>query len=217
MARGRHNGNGDGHGHVTETPDVSHIKNVDVTHEASDVSVGGVVKFVVGLTMFCAIVSVLMWGLFIFLKAQEDKKEPQAGPMAMSTEERLPPEPRLQSAPGFGVKLENGEWVPLEKREPEAEYRALREQWDRKLNCKKPAADDHAAQPSTSPGVHAAPANDHAVSKDAAPPAPCIPIDDAIQKLIEKGLPSRATPTTADGIALPTVASSGRVTGKGKQ
>ncbi len=217
MVRNKHNGNGNGHGHVTETPDVSHIKNVDVTHEASDVSVGGVVKFVVGLTLFCSIVSVLMWGLFIFLKAQEDKKEPQPGPMAMSTEERLPPEPRLQSAPGFGVKLENGEWVPLQNKEPEAEYRVLREEWERKLNCKEPAADDHAAQPATAPGVHSTPTTDHTASKDAAAHAPCISIDEAIQKLIEKGLPSRTTPTTAEGLALPTAASSGRVTGKGKQ
>ena len=31
-----------GNGHKTETPDVSHIRNVEVTHEASDVSVIGV-------------------------------------------------------------------------------------------------------------------------------------------------------------------------------
>src|SRR5688500_6195065 len=139
MARGKHNGNG----HQTETPDVSHIKNVDVTHEASDVSVSGIVKFVVGLTVFSVIVSVLMWGLFIFLNAQEEKKESQPGPMSMSKEERLPPEPRLQSAPGFGVKLENGEWVRLENREPEAEFSVLREQWEQKLNCKEPPSNDH--------------------------------------------------------------------------
>jgi hypothetical protein len=219
MARSTHtgNGHGKGNGHHTETPDVSHIKNVDVTHEASDVSVGGIVKFVVGLTVFSAIVSVLMWGLFIFLKAQEEQKEPKAGPMAMSTEERLPPEPRLQSAPGFGVKLENGQWAPLEKREPQAEYRVLREQWERKLNCREPAAEDHAAQPASSPGVHAAPSNERAASTEATPHAPCIPIDDAIQKLLEKGLPSRTIPTIVDGIALPTAASSGRETGKGKK
>ena len=34
--------NGDGQVHVTETPDVSHIRNEDVTHEASDVYVRGV-------------------------------------------------------------------------------------------------------------------------------------------------------------------------------
>ena len=61
MAGTTHNGNG--HGHITETPDVSHIKNVDVTHEASDVNVGGILKFVLGLTIFAVFVQVLMLSL----------------------------------------------------------------------------------------------------------------------------------------------------------
>ncbi len=51
MVRSGHNGNGNDDRHVTETPDVSHIKNPDVTHEASDVSVSGVAKFVGALTV----------------------------------------------------------------------------------------------------------------------------------------------------------------------
>ena len=137
MARTTHNGNGHDPRHVTETPDVSHIKNLDVTHEASDVSVSGVAKFVGGLTVLGVVVFVLMWGMFRFLYAQETEKEPKPGPMAMTPSERLPPDPRLQAAPGFGVKLENGEWVNLENREPEAEYRVLREQWERQLKCEK--------------------------------------------------------------------------------
>ena len=149
MSKNGHNGDSghNGHGHVTETPDVSHIKNIDVTHETSDVNVGGILKFVVGLTIFGIIVNVLMWGMFRFFNAQEQTKEPKQGPMAMTKEERLPPEPRLQAAPGFGVKLANGQWVSLEKREPEAEYRVLREQWERQLNCKygdeKHGAENH--------------------------------------------------------------------------
>ena len=115
---------------------MSHIKNLDVTHETSDVNVGGVLKFVVGLTVFAVVVHVLMWGMFRLLAdAGRLRRSRQPGPMAMTEEERLPPEPRLQAAPGFGVKLENGEWVNLENREPEAEYRVLREQWERQLNC----------------------------------------------------------------------------------
>jgi hypothetical protein len=131
MGKTEHLGNG--HGHITETPDVSHIKNVDVTHEASDVNIYGIVKFVVGLTIFGIIVQVLMWGMFNLLNAQEEKGPPP-GPMAMTEQERLPPEPRLQAGRGFGVKLENGTWVPLENREPQAEYRVLRDQWEQTLN-----------------------------------------------------------------------------------
>jgi len=198
MSRAKHNGNGHDRRHVTETPDVSHIKNLDVTHEASDVSVSVIAKFVLGLSVLGVVVFVLMWGLFRFLDTQEAGKAPKPGPMAMSPQERLPPDPRLQAAPGFGVKLENGEWVPLEKREPETEYRVLREQWERDLKCSmEPASSVRAG---------------------------CVPIDQAMQKVL--GLPSRVKTISEEGpgwraedygIDPPTAASSGRATEKGKQ
>lgn len=194
MAKNGHNGH---KVHVTETPDVSHIKNLDVTHETSDVNVGGILKFVIGLTIFGIIVNVLMWGMFRVFNEQEIKKEPPKGPMAMTTEERLPPEPRLQAAPGFGVKLADGEWVPLDKREPEAEYRVLHEQWERQLYCRE--ATGHGGEPKT------------------AEPLMCMPIDAAIEKLFEgEGLPVRAPAKDSANPAessLPTAFSSGRVAG----
>ena len=203
MAKDGHNG----HKHVRETPDVSHIQNVDVTHEASDVNIGGILKFVVGLTIFGIIVNVLMWGMFRFFNAEEATKEPKPGPMAMTKEERLPPEPRLQAAPGFGVKLQNGQWVPLEKSEPQAEYRVLRDQWERQLNCKD---NDY---------KHVGEKNGdkkHGEEPDVARRPACMPIDTALDKLFEgKGPPVRAQETNSGNpsIALPTAASSGRVTG----
>jgi len=132
-------GNGRDPRHVTETPDVSHIKNVDVTHEASDVSVSGVLKFVAGLSILGIVVFVLVWVMFRVFYAQTEK-EPSPGPMAMKPEDRLPPEPRLQASRGFGVQLQNGQWVTLENKEPDAEYRVLRDQWDRQLNCTEATA-----------------------------------------------------------------------------
>lgn len=203
MARTTHNGNGHGPRHVTETPDVSHIKNLDVTHEASDVSVSGVAKFVLGLTVLGIVVFLLMWGMFDFLNAQEEEKTPMPGPMAMTPQERLPPDPRLQAAPGFGVKLKNGQWVPLEKREPQAEYRVLREQWERELNC-NPAEDTLTVERNL-----------------------CLPIAEAMSRVLEgKSLLSRTEenpkggsdgPAADQGIDPPTAASSGRMTEKGRQ
>ncbi|MBC8030822.1 MAG: hypothetical protein H7Z16_11975 [Pyrinomonadaceae bacterium] len=189
MSGSKHKGNGKLH--VTETPDVSHIKNLDVTHEASDVSVGGILKFVVGLTIFAVVVHVLMWGMFRLLKAQEEK-EPSPGPMAMTEQERLPPAPRLQAATGFGIKLENGEWVNLENREPEAEYRVLRTQWEQIL----------------SGGL-----------KDQSGKVVGMPIDQAMEKILEAGVPSRkqsegSTGTVDSRLKLPTAESSGRVAGQ---
>ncbi|MBA3355134.1 MAG: hypothetical protein H0U18_04185 [Pyrinomonadaceae bacterium] len=192
MAKLGHKGNG--HGHVTETPDVSHVRNVDVTHELSDVNVPGILKFVGALVLMTVVVYVLMYLLFGFFNAQEARKESEAppGPMAMTEQESLPPEPRLQAAKGFGVKLENGEWVTLEKREPQAEYRVVKKQWD--LVLKEGPKD----QSGNSAGL---------------------PIEQAMQKVLEgQGLPSRPpTPQEMTDFYTPTAASSGRVSEKVKE
>jgi hypothetical protein len=202
-----HNGHGlDHRGHVSEIPDVSYIKNVDVTHEASDVSVSGLLKFVIALSVMTAVVALLMWGLFRFFKQQESQKEPPKGPMAMSETERLPPEPRLQSAKGFGVKREDGQWVPLELAQPQAEFRVLYQQWQSQLHCQKddvhPATDAHTTKPE-----HAAPTDMQ----------PCVRIGDAMKMLVQQGLPSRTQDRMAPEPQLPTAASSGRQKAGGKQ
>jgi len=128
-------------GHGTETPDISYIRNVDTAHEASDVKVGGVVKFVVGLFVMTVAVFFLAWGMFRMFETRS--QEPPRSPMALSGEERLPPEPRLQGAPGFAETLEKSA-TPMQAEEPEApaatrsgnpknplwEIKALRKQWD---------------------------------------------------------------------------------------
>jgi len=181
-----------GDGHRTETPDVTHIRNVEVTHEASDVNVRAVLTFVLVLTIATAAISLGLWFLFRFFDAQEARQEPKRGPMALSQSERLPPEPRLQAAPGFAVTLENGQRVSLEKDIPQAEYRALRREWESALRGE---LKDQSGNPIG------------------------IPIDQAIQQVVSgEGLPTRAK--TAPGklqdyaISLPTASSSGRETEK---
>ena len=183
-----------GNGHRTETPDVSHIRNVEVTHETSDINVRGVLTFVVVLTVLTAAVSCGLWYLFKFLNTEKAKERPP-GPLAsrrLPEDQRLPPEPRLQAAPGFAVTLENGQRVSLEKDAPQAEYRALRRQWESELRGEL---------------------------KDQMGNSISIPIDHAIQQVVSgEGLPTRAK--TAPGklqdyaISLPTAASSGRETEK---
>jgi hypothetical protein len=192
LAKLDHKGNG--HEHVTETPDVSHIKNIDVTHETSDVNVPALLKFVLALTVMTAFVYVLMLFLFNFLNRQETQKEPPSGPMAMSESERLPPEPRLQSAPGFAADLakSKGDSTPNTPKDPLWEIHVLREQWERDL---KEGPKDQSGR---SLGM---------------------PIEAAIQKLIAdhnaKQSPDQ-TRTSAEGYGdqLPTAASSGRVSVK---
>lgn len=132
--------------HVTETPDTSYIKNIDVTHEVSDVYVGGIAKFVVALVVLMVVSFVLMWAMFRVLDTRS--VEPPRSPMALSDKERLPPEPRLQGAPGFADELsktaqaqkENKAEVSHEvrgtapvPRDPMWEIRVVRDQWNEVL------------------------------------------------------------------------------------
>lgn len=135
MSNSKHNG------HLTETPDVSYIKNVDVTHEVSDVYISAIAKFVVGLFVLMVVSFFLMWVLF---RAFESRiTETPASPMALTEKDRLPPEPRLQGAPGFAEQLEKKS--PAMKKEesssavatgaahpkdPLWEIKVLREQWN---------------------------------------------------------------------------------------
>jgi hypothetical protein len=191
MAHNDHKGNG--HGHVSEIPDVSYIKNVDVTHETSDVNVFALLKFVLALTIMTAAVYVLMLFLFKFLNTQETQNEPPAGPMAMSEQESLPPEPRLQSAPGFAQDLSKsaGDSTPDLPKDPLWEIRVLRQQWDRDLR---------------------------EGPKDSSGRSVGIPIEAAMQKLVtEQGAKtgeSKMTRLEGYGEQMPTAASSGRVTVK---
>jgi hypothetical protein len=162
-------------GHVTETPDVSYIKNVDVTHEVSDVYISGIAKFVVGLSILMIASFLLMWIMFRVFDARI--KEPQRSPMALSDKERLPPEPRLQGAPGFGEGLEktatteSGEsGAGNQPKSPLWEITAVRDQWNDVL--------EHGP-----------------VDKDGKRYG--MPIERAKEEILKQGLPAR--PQTADG------------------
>jgi hypothetical protein len=193
MAEHDHNG----HGHVTEVPDVSYIKNVDVTHETSDVNVPALLKFVLGLTIMTAVAFGLMLFLFTFLNSRETKNEPQAGPMAMTEQESLPPEPRLQSAPGFAADLSKsvGDTEGQKPKDALWEIRVLRDQWNRDLR---------------------------EGAKDQSGRTLGIPIEDAMKQFVAEqnakaGAKNAAQSREGYGEQLPTAASAGRVTMKGKQ
>jgi hypothetical protein len=100
----------------------------DKTYEQNVIGLKGVVFFGVGLLALIVVTFGLMWALLNVLEDNEKASKESDNPMQMSEKERLPPEPRLQTAPGFGVESENGR-VNMELRAPQAEYRELRDQW----------------------------------------------------------------------------------------
>jgi hypothetical protein len=125
---------------IHETPDVSYITNPDVAHEESDVAVRPLLWFVGGLTFFTIIVCLSMYLMFQFFKGREESQELAASPLARQGAERLPPEPRLQLAPGWSVETDgkqrdlsygtHSNYVP----QPWSEYLLVNEQWQRELH-----------------------------------------------------------------------------------
>ena len=109
--------------------------------------------------------------------------------MALTPRERLPPEPRLQAAPGFGENLGLGEGKNLELKAPQSEYRILSERWKDALENGQKDAKTGAVT--------------------------SIPIEQAIKQVAGQGLPAR---TAADGqktyrqaMEIPSYPSSGRM------
>jgi hypothetical protein len=180
---------------IHETPDVSHIQNPDVSHEASDVNVGSIAKFVIGLFVLTVVTFVLMKLLFKVLENRAASLDPPRRPMALSEQERLPPEPRLQAAPGFGVDEGQGKRVNLQLREPQAEYNVLNKMWTEILAGK---ADPRTGQAG-------------------------MPIDEAMKRVVEDGsLRTRAPAANQEqldlkGSDMPSFQSSGRMPEKRDQ
>jgi uncharacterized protein YgiM (DUF1202 family) len=167
---------------IHETPDVSHIQNEDVSHERSDVNVKSIIIFAVGLAVLTGVVLILMSLMYNVLDARERQQEGKAGPMALTENEHTPPEPRLQAAPGFGVDVDKSQRTKLEEhgyivdengrvdlslREPQAEMKVVRERWNEELEGKQP--DRQTGQQR-------------------------IPINQAMQMLIQQGVPTRQQP-----------------------
>ncbi|MEO8574599.1 MAG: hypothetical protein ABI481_11565 [Pyrinomonadaceae bacterium] len=97
-------------------------------YEQNTIGLKGIFYFGIGLLLLIVITFALMWALLNVFQDDAQAEKGQSGPMAMSEVERLPPEPRLQSAPGFGVESENGR-VNLELMAPQSEYGELKKQY----------------------------------------------------------------------------------------
>ncbi len=76
-----------------------HHDNPAVHHEESDVQIGGLFGFAIGLTVVVAFLAFVVWVLFSFFAAREARQTTPAYPLAAQEENRLPPEPRLQTNP----------------------------------------------------------------------------------------------------------------------
>lgn len=114
-------------------------KAIEQGYQPDNVSVPALGKFLVGLAIFMGVSFVLMYGLYVFLESQAAAADREAAsPTAYSEKEiaegkNLPPEPRLQAAPGFGVTTFDGQRVNLENHAPQSEYWTLEKEWHKVL------------------------------------------------------------------------------------
>lgn len=105
-------------------------ESIDPTksYEENDVRLKGILYFGAGLVGLIVVTFALMYALLNVLKDYNQENKGASNPMAMTERERLPPEPRLQLAPGFGVDSPDGR-KNFELGAPQAEYRELHKQW----------------------------------------------------------------------------------------
>jgi hypothetical protein len=126
---------------IHETPDVSYITNPDVAHEESDVAVRPLLWFVGGLTLFTLVTCLAMFLMFKYFLNREMAQELAPSPLARKNEERLPPEPRLQLAPGWQVTSDDGRRQDLSYSadnaghvpQPWSEYLLVSDEWKREI------------------------------------------------------------------------------------
>jgi hypothetical protein len=103
------------------------VKNLG--HEENDIKLRGIIGFAIGLVVLIVATFVLMYimkGVMEEQFASGDKVDPM---VMTKPSEKLPPEPRLQGAPGFGVDGKDGR-INLELQIPQAEYRTLTKIWN---------------------------------------------------------------------------------------
>lgn len=102
---------------------------LDMPYEKNEIGIAGILWFLLGLLILIIITFGLMYAFRNVLETSDAETKRSTNPMMLGEEERLPPEPRLQSAPGFGVDGPNGR-VNLELTAPQSEYWELQKEWD---------------------------------------------------------------------------------------
>lgn len=100
-------------------------------YEKDRIELRGIIFFLAGLVLLIGVTFGLMYALERGMESQA-ASEDKVSPVALRGDEQLPPEPRLQGAPGFKVETETQGNLNLELREPQAEYRALRKDWEKR-------------------------------------------------------------------------------------
>jgi|SRR5690348_7277 hypothetical protein len=76
-----------------------HQQNPALHREESDVNIGGLFAFAAGLAIALVFIGFVVWVLFQFYAGRAARHAAPEFPLASQQENRLPPEPRLQTNP----------------------------------------------------------------------------------------------------------------------
>ncbi|MCS6874045.1 MAG: hypothetical protein N2Z23_10520 [Pyrinomonadaceae bacterium] len=106
-------------------------------YEENIVSVKGIVIFGIGLAILIVISFWLMYVLESYMEEQAAATKDEVNPVREAIlkdnpQAFLPPEPRLQAAPGHGVDGPSGR-ISLELKPPQAEWWEIKKIWDEEL------------------------------------------------------------------------------------
>lgn len=120
---------------MPETPhhyDADAMHNVETKHEKSDVSVRGLLWFIVIFIAFAVVVHVLLYLLFEFYRNQfQHEPHPPRTAVAMPAGQNVPQLPRLQP---FPLKDQRGEYVAPNASTPPVDMSEMRAREDQVLN-----------------------------------------------------------------------------------
>ena len=133
-------------------------------HEVSDLRIGPIVWFLIGLAVATVVIGLLVVGLFDAFQSREEKSKAASSPLS-NERQKLPPEPRLQLAPSTEEQLERKLPPDIKKDSPLREMKRLREEENEKLSSYG-WVDEKAR-------------------------VVRIPIEEAKKRLLEKGIPTR--------------------------
>lgn len=79
------------------------LVNPDAAHETSDISIKGVIWFVIILAVTAGLIEITMYGLFVVLDKVEVRNDPYVSPLDYP-QGQLPPNPRLETTPWQDLK-----------------------------------------------------------------------------------------------------------------
>ena len=100
----------------------------DKPYEQNIIGMRGIIYFAVGLFLLIVVTFGLMWALQNVMEEQARETKKSTNPLRLTDRESLPPEPRLQAAPGYGVETKEGR-LNLELKAPQSEWWEMQKQY----------------------------------------------------------------------------------------